>query len=195
MATGKKVIIWTGVLLFLGLIAFQTWTVVEQDRSGALEQGSEANRAGPSAFMAGKAGRLPLTPPDELAGLALTDSITGDEALIEIAKMHGKGFPLLDGYVAQYGNDQDQVTVWVGRAKDSIAAQSLLVQMTERLREGNSPFSHLQQLTVGDEVVYSLVGLGQQHYYYQVADKVVWLAVRGGLNPLEVLHQALKEIN
>jgi hypothetical protein len=46
-------------------------------------------------------GRGSVTVPDSLAGLPLSERVTGRVALAEIERLHGKGFPLVNGTVVR----------------------------------------------------------------------------------------------
>jgi len=180
------------VLIFLAFVGVQTLELVrapqtptEQDQAGRPMGGSQS--ALPAGAMAAKA---PLVPPESLASLRLSNVVTGPQALQEFAQLHGRDFDLLNGYVAHYG---DSAILWVGQARDVTIAFALVEQMTQRINEGRSPFSLPQKMQVATRTIYATVGLGQQHYYFQANEKVVWLAVDAA-KASEVLHAALSTI-
>ncbi len=113
--------------------------------------------------------------PARLAGLPLVEQVSGQPALTEIQYLHGQDFTLVDGAVARYGNGT--ATVWVSSAPTSSLATRQVQAMTERIAEGNSPFSSHGQSEVAGITIYMLTGMGQVHYYFQLGRQVVWLAI------------------
>jgi hypothetical protein len=133
--------------------------------------------------------------PQEIAGLQLVDSVTGQEALQQIGRLHGKDFSLLDGFVAHYQTGSERATLWVAQARDTDQASQMVEDMSRRISEGNSPFTDPQGLDISGRILYSVSGQGQRHFYYQIADKVVWLAIDDGPKMAEAVHylwQAIK---
>lgn len=65
------------------------------------------------------------------------DVQTGAAALAVIQQMHGKGFELASGTVANYGD----ATVWVSRSLDAQGAADMTIAMGDRIEEGRSPFT------------------------------------------------------
>src|SRR5512147_251674 len=61
--------------------------------------------------------------PGELAGLRMTDSKSGDEALGDFAGLHGKEFPITSGAIVTYGNRQ--ITLWVASTSSEGEATQL----------------------------------------------------------------------
>ena len=112
--------------------------------------------------------------PQSLAGKALSSQVTGVGAVDEIARLHGKAFPLVSGAEATYGGGA--ITVWVSGAPAAPMAAEMVRVMTDKIAEGRSPFTPEGSRTVGTAEVYVLSGMGQQHFYFQVGALVVWLA-------------------
>lgn len=122
-----------------------------------------------------QADQHPVTVPDALAGVPLSAKITGEDALTEISRLHGKGFPLADGVMGVYGGGW--ATVWASGTWLPVMAQKQVEAMTDRIAEGNSPFNPTGTQEVGGTTIYVLTGMGQLHYYYQHKQQVIWLAV------------------
>jgi hypothetical protein len=125
--------------------------------------------------------------PAKLGALTLTQSKMGSAALAEFAQMHGKGFDLIGGYVAQYAGAGSTATLWVAQAKDAPAAQEMTEQMAARIGAGNAVFTNLQSLNIGGRILYQVDGMGQAHFFYAVNDKIVWVGVDDA-QAGEVLH-------
>lgn len=118
-------------------------------------------------------GTAPL--PGQIAGLALSGRSTGWQAIGELTRLHGKGFPLSSGAVAMYG-DQHQAKLWVAGAPIRLLASRMLISMKDRIAEGNSPFTPTGERPDGSRVIYELGGMGQKHFYFQSGDLLIWLA-------------------
>ena len=124
--------------------------------------------------------------PDSIAGLQMTNYMTGDQAVAEFEDLHGKQFPVTSGSIGIYGNHQ--LTLWAAGASSSSMASDMVAAMEEKIAQGNSPFTPLEQLNQGDRTIYVLEGMGQKHYYFQSKNLVIWLAVSPAL-----ADQALKQ--
>ncbi len=133
---------------------------------GALSQLYLNNREGlPSA----------VNLPSQLAGLRLTDSKSGTEAIDEFTDLHGKEFPVNSGVIGIYGNRE--ITLWVAGAPSESIALEMTNAMQAKIAEGNSPFQVTDEINDHNRKVYVLEGMGQKHYYFQSKNLVIWLAV------------------
>ncbi len=141
---------------FVIILAMLTWQLVREQSAGAT---------------------LSLTVPKSLAGESLIAQESGSVALEEIGSLHGKDFDLTDGTVARYGD----ATVWVAKTKDEAAAKTMVDTMTRRIAEGRSPFTPAGTRQVNGRMVWTLTGMGQSHFYWQMSDSVVWLAISPAL--------------
>jgi len=112
--------------------------------------------------------------PDSLAGWPLSEQVTGPEALRQIERLHGKGFPLTDGAVAHYGGNR--ATLWISSTWLPVMAARQVEAMADRIAEGQSPFTPTGQEVIEGKTVYTLSGMGQTHYYFQHKRLVIWLA-------------------
>lgn len=181
-----------GTVIFMG--AYLVWTtwinprpaVVANDSPPQSSASNAAAKITPSANIT----IVPATLnkdgiPAKLGSLGLTQTMTGTEALAEFAQLHGKGFDLTGGYMAHYG--KDQALLWVGQAKDAASAQTLLEEMAQKIGPDNAMFKDLQALDISGSTLYSAVGQGQQHFFYAVNDKIVWLAANADQAP-DALH-------
>ncbi len=119
------------------------------------------------------------SPPHEVAGLSLTKTTTGEQAVHEMTQLHGKDVSLLDGYVAHYAGQGAEAVLYVGQAADVATAASLNERMVALIARGNSPFRGLREVEMDGRRLYGVSGLGAEHYFYQINDKIVWLQVAG----------------
>ena len=127
--------------------------------------------------------------PKELAGLSLTQTRTGSEAIAEFADLHGKEFPVVSGAIGIYGNSQ--IRLWVAGAQSESTALEMTNAMQIKIAQGNSPFTPVNEITERNRKIYALEGMGQKHYYFQSKNLVIWLAVDPKLAD-EALQQILE---
>ncbi len=133
----------------------------------------------------------PSTPvPQQIAGLSLTRAVTGQNAVTELRRMHGKDVGIFGGWIAYY---QNRAIVWVGETPGEAQAYQLIDAMTRRIRAGSPEFTDLQQLRFGSQTVYGVVGQGQRHYYWQQGALTVWIAAPN-VGETEFLRESLRLI-
>ncbi len=125
--------------------------------------------------------------PEQLAGLPLVHKAIGQQAVDEIARLHGRGFPLSSAAVGVYGLD-GEATLWVSGAPLKPMATRMLLAMRDRIAQGNSPFTPVGEHQDGPRTIYELDGMGQKHYYFQSENLVVWLAVDPPLAEAAMKH-------
>lgn len=128
-------------------------------------------------FVAGCGATVQAGPPKSLGDLKLLHALQGEEALQEINRLHGKEVGGKDGYVAHYEKDGAVAMLYLAQASSTAEAAGRLKQMSERIERGESPFYHLKTSKRGEITLYSALGQGQIHYFYQRDSSVVWLAV------------------
>ena len=127
--------------------------------------------------------------PSTIAGLQMTDSKTGAQAMAEFENLHGKQFPITSGSIGIYGNQQ--ITLWAAGVYSNSMALDMVKAMREKIAKGNSPFTPLEQFHLGNRSIDVLEGMGQKHYYFQSKNLVIWLAVSPALAD-PVLQQILE---
>ncbi|MCL5962641.1 MAG: hypothetical protein M1358_25575, partial [Chloroflexi bacterium] len=130
----------------------------------------------------------PSAIPQKLGAVTLLNAVTGQDALNNLSELHGKGVGITGGWVGHY---QARATVWVGEATDEKGAVQLLDAMVSRISAGNATFRDLRSAIVATQQVYSVTGLGQNHYFYQKGNKVIWLALPTN-KPEDFLRDALQ---
>ena len=112
--------------------------------------------------------------PDQIAGLQMTDYTTGAQAATQFEDLHNKQFPLTSGAIGIYGDHE--ITLWAAGAPLNFMATRMVDAMQEKIANGNSPFTPLEQFTQGSRTIYVLEGMGQIHYYFQSKNLIIWLA-------------------
>ncbi len=127
--------------------------------------------------------------PNQMAGLPLTNRVTGPQAAAAFENLHGKQFPLTSGAIGYYGNQQ--ATLWVAGAPLNFMASRMIEAMRAKIAEGNSPFTPMTEIKDGVRTVYVLEGMGQKHFYFQSENLIVWLAADPSIAD-EALEQILE---
>ncbi len=112
--------------------------------------------------------------PNQIAGLRMTDSKYGANAIAEFTDLHGKEFPITSGATGVYGDRQ--ITLWVAGTPSESVASELTNAMQGKIAEGNSPFTPGNEISNNNRKIYVLDGMGQKHYYFQSKSLVIWLA-------------------
>lgn len=138
--------------------------------------------------------RMQRDAPERLGNLELIGSSEGSEALAQISRLHGTDIKLVSAYIVEYANDNERVTVWVGRAESSNAGAELIKRMLQAIEKGGSGFSNLQRLTIADHEVFRVDGPGGEHFFYnsrEPREAVVWLTVEAA-DALSILEQVVK---
>jgi len=130
-----------------------------------------------AVLLAGYGGAARAEPPRNLGGLKLLHASQGKEALQEINRLHGKEVAAQYGYVAHYEKSGAAAMLYVSRASSPAQAGRQLEQMSKRIESGGTPFYHLKASKQGIITLYSALGQGQVHYFYQRGSSVMWLAV------------------
>src|SRR5512133_833160 len=94
--------------------------------------------------------------PKQVAGVNLTNSKFGKDAIAEFTSLHNEEFPVTSGAVGVYGNGA--ITLWIAvTSSDSIAAQ-LVSDMESKINQGNSPFTPVKEIQAKNRNVYVLEG-------------------------------------
>jgi hypothetical protein len=116
-----------------------------------------------------------------LGGLSLTRYLTGKAASREVVRLHENTFLITSASVGTYG--RDQATLWVTGSPARILSGLLITRMEEKISNVSTPFTPVAERKHDDRPVYELIGLGQQHYYFQSDKLVIWLAVDPEIAP------------
>ena len=121
-----------------------------------------------------------LSAPHALGGLAMEGkAVQGQEAVAQMTRLHGKDVDLSDGYVAHYRSAGGEAVLYVGQTQSATVADTLTERMRARIVQGGSPFNDLSTLPIDGRVVYRVVGLGAEHFFFSIGDKAVWLTLAG----------------
>ena len=129
--------------------------------------------------------------PHRWDGLTLTHQVIGQEALRDVARLHGQGLPLKDASIGHYSGPSGKGQVWIGKAGSPQEAADLLQQMTRAMARGTSPFTSPRLTRLEGQEVYFTQGQGASHYYYRQGDRVLWVQIESG-DPQPLLREALK---
>ncbi|OFV80694.1 MAG: hypothetical protein A2W26_06940 [Acidobacteria bacterium RBG_16_64_8] len=175
----------------VAVVALGTWAfytnVLDPDRDGQARGGlavAESSTLDPATMTSGTegAGGENAAVPPLLGGLELTALLSGKEALAAVEQLHGEalGAGLDAAWVAQYGK-ASQVMLWLSRSVAEEGAQTLFERMTNKIAEGNSPFTGLKPMADSKLEGYELDGMGQKHFYFVTGNDLYWVAVSPSL--------------
>jgi len=118
--------------------------------------------------------------PNQIGSYSLGSKATGNAAIQEFTRLHGKSFPVLAGAKANYGSG-NQVTLWVASTASTADTQQLMEAMRDKIAEGQSPFSPSGSSQASGRTVFALDGMGQKHFYFQSGKYLVWMAATADL--------------
>lgn len=111
--------------------------------------------------------------PSRLAGLPLSDELTGAQAVQQVASMHPSEIPVATAVVGSYKGDGHEATVWAAFTSAPEMAGAMSDQMSQAIATGNTPFGKPQQMADG---VWKLEGMGQVHYFFHAGTGVWWVS-------------------
>jgi hypothetical protein len=143
---------------------------------------------GSAAYLLSSAQTATLNLPQTLADLPLVNADYGPEAVADINRLHGKQFEQTTGAMGTYRNALANATLWVSQFPSRATAQQIVDAMRAKIAAGNSPFTPTGAQLQGNRTLYSLDGMGQQHFFFQSNDFVIWLSA----DPV-VASQALRQ--
>jgi len=126
--------------------------------------------------------------PEQISDLPLASKMTGNQAGIELTRLHQKNFSLTSAAVGSYGTEH-QVMLWVSGVPVSPLAGRMLVSMRDKIAQGRSPFTPVSERKDGNRLIYELEGMGQLHFYFRSGNLLVWMAA----NP-KLAERALGEV-
>lgn len=130
--------------------------------------------------------------PHDIAGLSLTASMAGEEAMSEVNQLHGLNIPIQEAWIGHYGGQR--ATIWVSLSPSETDARSLFGAMAGKIGRGNEYFKNLQQLTVDGQKLYTVTAQdGQKHYFYQMDTKVIWIAAPVG-QEMPFVQEAIRSL-
>jgi len=173
------------LLIALGLMAAVGQGLWSATKSNGIQHGTSSADSGEHDQH-----KSALAAPNEIAGLKLVQAASGEEAMQAINHLHGLDVGIIEAWVGQY---QKGAVVWIGVAKDVIQAQELTAKMTKGILNGNTGFKHLSQQQLEGLTIHQLSSADQLHFYYQKANKVIWIAAPPSNEDI-FLHQAIQAI-
>ncbi|WP_147819642.1 hypothetical protein [Salidesulfovibrio onnuriiensis] len=119
--------------------------------------------------------------PKKIGEFALEKVVSGQDALLQINKLHGQAILARDGVVATYAGPGKPLMVWISRAGSEKEARRQAGEMVHRMYENpESPFTWRKRMDFNGVPVYPFAGMGQVHLIFYRADLVCWLSVHEG---------------
>ena len=119
---------------------------------------------------------LPFDP--HIKDLNLVRLMTGDDALREINRLHGRPIDIVRGFIAHYESPHDKATIWVSEAtSEDLARQQIEVMINKMKESKTSPFRHFRLLDARGTKVIAFDGMDKQvHYVFKDNKWVYWLS-------------------
>lgn len=116
--------------------------------------------------------------PMMLVDQPLTSYVEGQDAMTDVARLHGSTFEMTDAEIAAYGDGV--VTIWRSGTTDPETAVEQVERMRERIAGGGSPFEAPHPLRARPDV-YATSGMGQKHFFFPSGASVWWVSVMPGM--------------
>lgn len=117
--------------------------------------------------------------PEKVGDQQRIQLITGEEAQVEVDKLHGKALPAEESAVARYaaGGQGRPAEVWVSRVESEQEARRQTGQMVHLMYENpKSPFKNPRRIDHESIPVYRFEGMGQSHLIWFKGDLVYWVS-------------------
>ena len=126
--------------------------------------------------------------PEEAAGLALTRSLSGQEAAAQFNSIHGEDFTLTSAQVGYYGADET-IVIRAGGTPFAGATTEMMAIITGNLNGATGTLSPVSERRDRGRTIYMLTDEADQiHFYFQSERYLVWLS-----GPSEQAEAALKQ--
>lgn len=187
------------VILTLLMFAYTMTAALNGNRSGkpqaqpATAQSSTNNQSSPNKSLQTSQALDPETEklfPSQLAQMKRIELISGEEALNSVSMLHGKDIPMKQAYVANYQDDGNrQMTIWYSETNNPQDAQVLFQSMDEKMPKTNA-FKDYKTVSLDNRDYKFVTGMGQDHYFWLIGNRVLWLAVQGS-DSLNVLKEVI----
>lgn len=136
-----------------------------------------------------------LSFPETIQGLKLGEVVTGPQAMAMISQLHGTDIKIKEGYIAVYGEEKSQITIWVSESNTRKEAEELFKIMDVKIKAAadspKAPFTDRRVMTKEGKKVIAVKGMGMENYYYKSGTLVYWIAA-GGVDPVKTLEETLE---
>ncbi len=131
--------------------------------------------------------------PSSIGGVSLVEQTTGEAAMQALSKMHGTGVNMADGYILNYGNEQNNITLYLSVSNTVAEAVELFEQMDKRM-PSTKMFTGRQVVKLGSRNVVQVEGMGMKHFYWQSGKLNYWLAVQGNMDSKKLVLETMKRV-
>ncbi|MFA5891338.1 MAG: hypothetical protein WDA27_10405 [Actinomycetota bacterium] len=128
--------------------------------------------------------------PRTLAGQSLADLSTGEDALQQVGRMHGKNLEITGAIVATYGASKDGATLWIASVGSASAARTMRDQMVKGMTQSKTPFETPWKVP-GEDEVWATADARQAHYFF-ASGLTVWWVASDKSNAVAALADTLK---
>jgi len=115
-------------------------------------------------------------------GLKVVRTVSGDEAISAINKLHGLALDVVRGVIVHYEgatDAHDKATIWASEARSERQAEEQTHVMMDKMK-GNtrSPFKGYRPAKFKDVQAIRFEGLGQAHCVFQKGNWVYWISAQ-----------------
>lgn len=135
-------------------------------------------------------GAAPDFLPETVLSLPRTTFLTGEGAIQQISRMHGKDIAIQEGYVAKYQGEGQEVTLWISVSPTEAEGEALFRVMDEKM-PASKVFTDREEMAIKGTKVVKVRGMGQEHYYWVNGKYNYWAAV-AGMDGKEVVEELVK---
>lgn len=135
-----------------------------------------------------------LAAPSHIGDMKRTSVVTGEEAMRQVQEMHQGHIRLTDGYIAEYQNGAEKMTLWVALAEKESDASKVLADMAGAISKGGTPFSIPVKKMVSGREMFFATGAGGSNYFFSAGHNVVWVLLAGSSAPEKRVNDVLDSV-
>ncbi len=129
--------------------------------------------------------------PEQLHGLQLTESKSGDEAAGMIARLHKQDVAPRASEIGVYAAEGISAELYVSAFQTADEAVAQFEGMVSAITKGVEGFGHHTHFDVGGRDVHVVFGDARINYFYADGERVTWLAVQQPMFARAVLAELL----
>ena len=129
--------------------------------------------------------------PSQLAGLALTDSISGEKAAHILRAMHDEKVAPQSSVIGVYGGFTHGIILYMSRFTFSWSAKRYLGKMATAIGTHREGFFHHKTFHLNNNQIHFVWGGGKVHYFFHISNVLYWIEAPPQLSR-QVLAQILK---
>ncbi len=142
-------------------------------------------------LIAAQASEQPLDSalPAVIAGMEITERISGEEAARIVNRMHRGEVATQANFIGHYQGGGNRAAYYISLYESPDQAEGAMESMAAVMKQEGHGFSHLMKRTEQGTDFYMALGQDQAHYFFARDNELAWLAV-----DIPVAETAVKEI-